>query len=252
MSLRISNVDKWLGGVRVLDNVSMEVPDGGLIGLIGPNGAGKSTLFAVVSGFEPADGGEVRFADSPLGSTGPVARARRGLMRTFQVPRPFSKLTVRENLAAAAPGQRGETLWGAFFGAGAARAEQAAIRERADAIIDFLNLNAVRDSLAGQVSGGQRKLIELGRVLMAEPKMILLDEPFAGVNPVLQEEISDHIRTLNGQGIGFLIVEHNLAALSRLVGHLYAMDRGRMLMDGTPADVLADPVVREAYTGGAV
>jgi branched-chain amino acid transport system ATP-binding protein len=251
MSLAISNVSKWLGGVHVLDHVTLEVPPGGLVGLIGPNGAGKSTLFAVASGFEAADQGEIRFGGTRLDDLPPQRRARLGLMRTFQVPRPFGRLTVRENLATAAPGQRGEALFGAFFGGAAARAEQAAIRDQADAIIAFLNLQAVGDVPARQLSGGQQKLLELGRILMAKPKMILLDEPFAGVNPVLQEEIAAHIRRLNAQGIGFLIVEHNLAALMRLVGHLYAMDRGRILADGAPATVLAQPAVRDAYTGGA-
>jgi branched-chain amino acid transport system ATP-binding protein len=251
MSLTISGVSKWLGGVHVLDQVTIKVPAGGLVGLIGPNGAGKSTLFSVASGFEAADDGEIRFGETRLDTLPPQRRAQLGLMRTFQVPRPFGRLTVRENLAAAAPGQRGETLWGAFFGGAAGRGEQAAIRESADAILDFLNLQAVADLPARQLSGGQRKLLELGRILMAKPKMILLDEPFAGVNPVLQEEIAAHIRTLNAQGIGFLIVEHNLAILSRLVGHLYAMDRGCILAEGAPSRVLAEPAVRDAYTGGA-
>jgi branched-chain amino acid transport system ATP-binding protein len=252
MSLEINRVGKWLGGIRVLDDVTMRVPDHGLIGLIGPNGAGKSTLFAVISGFEPADSGDIRFADRVLNGLPPQPRAHLGLIRTFQVPRPFTRLSVRENLAAAAPRQSGETLRGAFFGGAASRAEQAAIRERSEQLIAFLNLGAVKDSPARDLSGGQRKLLEFGRVLMAEPKMILLDEPFAGVNPVLQQTISDCISTLNQRGVGFLIVEHNLAALSRLVGHLYAMDRGRILAEGTPDQVLADPAVREAYTGGAL
>jgi len=248
----MEGVGKWLGGVCVLDNVTMRVPTGGLVGLIGPNGAGKSTLFAVVSGFESADGGAVFFANRRLEGLPPNARARLGLMRTFQVPRPFGRLSVRENLAAAAPGQRGETMWGAFFGGATGRAEQTTIAKRADKVIDFLNLSAVRDLPAQQLSGGQRKLVELGRVLMTEPSMILLDEPFAGVNPLLQDEISDHIRALNHRGIGFLIVEHNLAALSRLVNHMYAMDRGYILVEGTPDEVLANKIVHEAYTGGAV
>ena len=251
MSLVIDRVGKWLGGVCVLDNVSMRVPDGGLIGLIGPNGAGKSTLFAVVSGFEAPESGTVQFADRPLTGLAPQARARFGLMRTFQVPRPFGKLTVVENMMAAAPSRKGETVWAAFFGGAAARREQDEIRAHAEEVITFLGLGAVRDNRASDLSGGQLKLLELGRVLMASPKMILLDEPFAGVNPVLQEDISERIRDLNARGIGFLIVEHNLAALSRLVGRLYALDRGRILAEGTPAEVLAEPAVRAAYTGDA-
>jgi branched-chain amino acid transport system ATP-binding protein len=250
MSLVVDHVGKSLGGLRVLEDVSLAVPAGGLVGLIGPNGAGKSTLFAVVSGFEGADAGSVRFEDAPLDGLPPETRARRGLIRTFQVPRQFDHLTVRQNLAAAAPDQSGERLRGVFFGAARVRREEAHVQARAAEVIDFLALDAVADLNASKLSGGQRKLLELGRVLMAKPRMILLDEPFACVNPVLFEEIAERIRALNIQGIAFLIVEHNLTVLARLVRELHFMDRGRIIAAGTPADVLADRHVQEAYMGG--
>src|SRR5579862_6510407 len=157
--LVIEHVGKSLGGLRVLEDVSITVPAQGLVGLIGPNGAGKSTLFAVVSGFETADGGATRFDDQRLDGLSPEVRARRGLVRTFQVPRQFSHLTVRENLAAAAPGQVGERLWGAFFGGARARREQAEIQASADTVMGFLRLSAVADLPSGKLSGGQRKLL---------------------------------------------------------------------------------------------
>ncbi len=250
MSLQVANVSKSLGGLRILHDVSLEVPAAGLVGLIGPNGAGKSTLFAVISGFEPAETGSVAFESQSLGGLSPQARARRGIMRTFQVPRPFAFLSVRENLAVAAPDQRGERLINAFVPRAGLRREQAAISDKADEVMALLNLGAVAELPAGQLSGGQRKLLELGRILMSDPRMILLDEPFAGVNPVLYQEIADRILAINRRGVGFLIVEHNIAVLSRMVRHLYVLDRGRMLADGVPGAVLKDEAVREAYIGG--
>ena len=251
MSLVVRDITKAWGGFRALDGVSFEMESTGLLGIIGPNGAGKSTLFSVVSGFIPADAGSVALDGTPLDSLGPAARARAGMIRTFQVPREFHHLTVRENLMAAAPGQSGEGLLGLFLRPGRVRAEEDAIRAEADATIDFLRLARVADTPAGRLSGGQKKLVELGRALMAKPRLILLDEPFAGVNPVLIEEIMERIRDLNRRGIGFLVIEHDLDALSRLVPRLVVMDRGRVLATGTPQAVLADAAVREAYLGGA-
>ncbi len=250
MTLAVDRVTKLFGGLRVLDGVTLALEPNGLFGLIGPNGAGKSTLFAVISGFEAPDAGEVRFGDRRLNGLAPHARARLCLGRTFQVPRPFAHLTVRENLYVAAPGQSGERLFDAFFRPRRVRAEETRIRKRAEGILAFLQLGTVANAAAGRLSGGQRKLLELGRALMTDPKFILLDEPFAGVNPVLIEHISDRIRALHGRGTGFLVVEHNLPALARLAGHVFAMDRGRIVAEGTAERVLADPAVRDAYLGG--
>ena len=251
MSLVVCDIAKSWGGFRALDRVSFTMESSGLLGIIGPNGAGKSTLFSVVSGFITADAGSVSLEGVALDQMGPAARARSGMIRTFQVPREFHHLTVRENLMAAAPGQSGEGLLGLFFRPGRVRAEETALRAEADATIDFLRLTRVADTPAGRLSGGQKKLVELGRALMAKPRLILLDEPFAGVNPVLIEEIMARIRELNARGIGFLVIEHDLGALSRLVPRFVVMDRGAVLAHGAPAEVLADPAVREAYLGGA-
>jgi branched-chain amino acid transport system ATP-binding protein len=226
------------------------MPEQALVGIIGPNGAGKSTLFSVISGFIAPDAGSVALDGRALDRLGPAARARRGLVRTFQVPREFAHLTVRDNLMAAAPGQSGEHLLGLFLRPGRVRAEEAQLRDAAQETIDFLRLGPVADLQAGRLSGGQKKLVELGRALMAKPRMILLDEPFAGVNAVLVEEIAARIAEVNARGIGFLIIEHDLQALSRLVPRMAVMDRGRLLADGAPAAVLADARVREAYLGG--
>ncbi len=252
MTLDVQNIGKSFGGFRALDQLSLSVPEGGLVGLIGPNGAGKSTLFSVISGFVAADQGTVTLDGRSLDGMGPPGRVRAGLCRTFQVPREFRHLTVRENLMVAAPQQSGESLGRLFFQPTRIRAEEQAIGARVAEIIRFLKLDRVADSPSGTLSGGQKKLLELGRALMVGPKLILLDEPFAGVNPVLIAEIADRVRTLNAGGIAFLIVEHNLDALARLVRHLYVMDRGRIMTSGEPEAVLADARVLEAYMGGAV
>jgi len=187
MSLVIQSVSVRIGGLSVLDDVSLTVPANGLTGLIGPNGAGKSTLFAVVGGTMRLTSGTVQFNGAPLAAGQPSSRAAAGLIRTFQVPRPFRHLTVRQNLAAAAPGQAGETLLGALIGGSKIRQQEADIQARATAIMATLKLDVVVDTPAGRLSGGQRKLLEIGRALMLEPRSILLDEPFAVVNPVLVE-----------------------------------------------------------------
>jgi len=252
MILETRDIVFAFGGFRVLDGVSLAVAESSITGLIGPNGAGKSTFFAVVSGFERPHSGTVALAGRDATRAGPVARARLGLGRTFQVPREFRHLTVRENMLAAAPDQAGERLFDLYFRPGKVAAEERALREKAEGILDFLNLARVADTPSGQLSGGQKKLLELGRVLMLEPKLILLDEPFAGVNPVLIGEITGRIRALNNQGMAFLIIEHNLRALSSLAEQIHVMDRGRIIAAGVPADVLADAKVQEAYMGGVL
>lgn len=250
MSLEISNISKSYGGFQALNGVNLKVDAGSLFGIIGPNGAGKSTLFSVISGFVPADEGQILLNGQAIDSMPPPARARAGMVRTFQVPREFRHLTVRENLMAAAPKQTGENLLGLFFRPGRVREEEQAIAERVDRTIDFLKLTRVAEQPSGKLSGGQKKLLELGRALMVEPRLILLDEPFAGVNPVLIGEIMERIAEINTQGIGFIVIEHDLEALTRLVPKLAVMDRGRVLAEGAPQAVLDDPLVREAYLGG--
>jgi branched-chain amino acid transport system ATP-binding protein len=251
MSLVLADLAKSWGGFRAVDSVSLAVPKGGLVGIIGPNGAGKSTLFSLISGFLTPDAGTVTLDGADITRLAAHERARRGMVRTFQVPREFAHLTVRENLMAAVPGQSGETLRGLFLRPASVRSEEQAAAARVAETIAFLRLDAVADTPAGKLSGGQKKLLELGRALMTNPALILLDEPFAGVNPVLIEALSAHITALNARGIGFLIIEHDLPALTRLVGDIHVMDRGRIIASGAPAAVLADAAVRDAYLGGS-
>jgi len=250
VSLSIRGISKSFGGLRVLNDVTLDVPRGGLVGLIGPNGAGKSTLFSVVSGFLDGDAGSVGIEGALLDHHTAAARARLGLVRTFQVPREFGSLTVRENLLAAIPDQLGETLTGVFLRPAKVKREEARLDQQVQDALKLLQLEPVADQRAAGLSGGQKKLLELGRALLARPKIILLDEPFAGVNPVLIETLSETIRELNRRGIEFLVIEHDLEALTRLVATLYVMDRGSVLMHGTCQEVLQDRRVREAYLGG--
>ena len=250
MSLEVRHVSKAFGGFRALDDVSLELDEGALFGIIGPNGAGKSTLFAVMSGFLPADSGEILLDGKNIAGLAPHTRAHAGVVRTFQVPREFGHLTVRENLMVSAPGQTGENLINLFTRPGQIRRDEDRIGGEVRSILEFLRLTDVADLPSGRLSGGQKKLLELGRALMVSPKLVLLDEPFAGVNPVLIAALAERIRELNARGIGFLIIEHDLSALTKLVPQLAVMDRGRIIARGVPGTVLEDPVVREAYLGG--
>lgn len=252
MSLVINAVSKTFGGSRILHDVSLTVPTDAITGMIGPNGAGKSTLFALIGGTIAADKGSVLFEGQNMVGRPPQARARLGLVRTFQVPRPFPHLTVRDNLAVAAPGQSGEGIVSALLGGARVWAQEQRIKTRASELIDFLKLTPVANTPAGQLSGGQRKLLELGRAMMLGPKLLLLDEPFAGVNPVLFSEISNRIRDINRSGVGFFIIEHNIKALTRLVDALHVLNHGSVLASGPADAVLAQSAVREAYMGGGV
>lgn len=250
--LKVDHVTRTFDGFVAVDDMSIEVPDNGLVGLIGPNGAGKSTLFSLVSGFMVPDSGTVSFGGEDITRMDPARRARRGLARSFQVPREFTHMTVRENLAVAVPNQPGERLVQLYLAPGLVRRREREVMQEVDAVLDLVRLTHVADSPAGKLSGGQRKLLELGKLLLARPKLMLLDEPFAGVNPVLIGELSDFIRQIHAErGIGFLIVEHNLGALTRLVDTLFVMDRGKLLAHGDPHTVLADSAVHSAYIGNA-
>jgi branched-chain amino acid transport system ATP-binding protein len=252
MTLEIRDISASLGGARILKQVAFNVPQHALTGLIGPNGAGKSTLFSVISGFLAPTSGDIRLNGRSLEGCGAAERARAGMVRTFQVPREFRHMTVRENLYAAAPDQPGEHLFNLVIRGASVRKREREIRSQAEEVLAFLRLGGVAGVPSGQLSGGQKKLLELGRILMLQPRLILLDEPFAGVNAVLIGELVERIRELHRRGIGFLIIEHDLGALSELVEQMHVLDQGRLLASGAPHAVLADARVREAYLGGAV
>ena len=244
------NVHKSFQGVSALNGASLLVEERSITGLIGPNGAGKSTLFAVLSSFQKADHGRVVWRDQDITGMPAHKIVHKGLVRTFQVPREFGELTVLENLQVAPLEQAGEQVWKVWLRWGQVAARERAILEQAEKILAFLKLEHVRNDLAKSLSGGQKKLLELGRALMTEPELLMLDEPFAGVNPVLIEEIMERIRELNQQGRTFFIIEHNIQAISALSDVLYVMAEGTVLARGKPEEVVKDPRVLDAYLGG--
>lgn len=250
MILEAINVSCRYGGFTAVDNVSLALESAEILGIAGTNGAGKSTLFAAIAGQQSASAGRIVFDGQDVTQLAPYQRAQRGLVRTFQVPREFKSLTAHENLMTAGRNPEGEQLFSALIGTPARRRRERELSDQADGILEFLNLVRVRDVHARNLSGGQKKLVELGRVLMRDPRCILLDEPFAGVNPVLIDEICSHVLALNARGIAFIVIEHHLQALKALASRLIVMDRGIVLAQGNPHAVLDDPRVQEAYMGG--
>ena len=216
MMLSVDNVTRQFGGFKAVDGVSLQLAEREILGIAGTNGAGKSTLFAAIAGQQPADAGHIHFDGHDITRLPPYRRAHLGLVRTFQVPREFKSLSVHQNLLAAAANPQGERLLNAFVRTRSLREHEEQLVAKADGVLQFLNLSRVRDKLAGGLSGGQKKLVELGRVLMLDPRCILLDEPFAGVNPVLIEEICERVRELHARGIAFIVIEHHLQALKAL------------------------------------
>ena len=250
MILDARDITRRFGGFTAVDKVSVSLGKQEILGIAGTNGAGKSTLFAAIAGQQSSDGGSITFDGHDITKLPPYKRAHLGLVRTFQIPREFKSLTVHENLLAAAPNLRGERLLSSFFRTPSLSKNERELGEKADKILEFLNLKRVRDVQAGGLSGGQKKLVELGRVLMLDPKCILLDEPFACVNPVLIDELCARVRELHSQGISFIVIEHHLQALQALAGRMIVMDRGVILAEGDPREVMNDPRVQEAYMGG--
>jgi len=247
--LAARNLCKSFGGVRAVDGVTLEVASGSITGLIGPNGAGKTTLFNLLANAIHPDQGDVIFDGFPIHTLPSHEVARQGLTRTFQVARVLSRLSVMENMLLATQQQTGERFWQVWLQPGKIAEEERQQRDRAWEILESVGLAAKAQDYAGSLSGGQRKLLELGRALMSRPKLILLDEPAAGVNPTLINQICDHIRTWNRQGLSFLIIEHNMDVIMSLCDRVWVMAEGRNLASGTPAEIQHNPEVLEAYLG---
>lgn len=237
------------GSFRALHDVSIAIQPGTMTGLIGPNGAGKSTLFNVLTGALHPTSGQVMLEGAEVTGRAPDALFRAGLARSFQIPRPFARMTVLENVMLAPMSQIGERLWGAFLNARAMRAQEEAIRTRALEVLEFVTLAKLADQAAGEISGGQMKLLELARVLMGDPSVILLDEPAAGVNPVLTEVLIDKIETLNRAGKTFVIIEHDMDFVMQHCAPIIALGQGRVIFEGSAEAALSDPVLLDAYLG---
>jgi ABC-type branched-subunit amino acid transport system ATPase component len=239
--LEVEKLSKRFGGVVAVDDCSLSIPLGSIIGLIGPNGSGKTTIFNLITGFIPRDAGDVRFKSQSIAGLGPDRIYGLGIGRTFQLARIFPRLTALENMLvpvrrAGIRGLLSHAQWGHE-------------KARAMAMLEFMDIGQVAGTLGGALSYGQRKLLELAAVMMAEPELVLLDEPAGGVNPALLERIADHIRRLNAGGVTFLVVEHNMGFVMNLCTELVVLDQGRAIAGGKPEEVRANPAVLDAYLG---
>jgi branched-chain amino acid transport system ATP-binding protein len=248
--LEVGHVVKEFGGLRAVDDVSFTLRANTITGLIGPNGAGKTTLFNTIAGVHRPDSGTISFLGRGIGGLPPHRIFDEGLVRTFQIPRPFAGMTVLENCMMVPQRQAGERFWNNWFARSRVAGEERAIRERAREVLDFVGLLRLAGEFARNLSGGQQKLLELARVLMSEPKLVLLDEPGAGVNPTLLATIVDKLRELHERGITFLVIEHNMDLVMSLCDPILVMAQGRLLLEGPPQLVRSDARVLEAYLGG--
>jgi neutral amino acid transport system ATP-binding protein len=248
--LSATGVSKHFKGLMALNDVSLEVQRRSITALIGPNGAGKTTLFNILSGFIRPDQGSVTFDGLSLDRVPAHRRARVGLVRTFQIPRVFSRLTVLENMLIADPDQPGERFLGCFYLRSAMRRREREERDEAMELLSLLNIDRLANDYAGTLSGGQRKLVELGRVLMIRPTMIMLDEPMAGVNPALGLRLLERVEYLRRErDLTFLFVEHDMEVVMRVSDRVVVLDEGRLIADGSAPDIRRNERVIDAYLG---
>lgn len=248
--LELSDVVKHFGGVAAVAGAELDVRTGSITALIGPNGAGKTTLFNIVSGFYKPERGVISFRGERIDRKPPHAIAQRGLVRTFQITKALTKMSVLENMMLAAPNQPGEHLWRLVLTPRAARAREAEVREKAHELLKLVRLDRLAEDYAGTLSGGQRKLLEFGRALMSDPTMIMLDEPMAGVNPSLGLELLDRMKRLQEeQGTTFLLIEHDMEVVMNVSERVIVMNEGRVISAGPPDEVRNDQAVIDAYLG---
>ncbi len=246
----VEDVHKHFGGFHAVDGASLEIEQGSITGLIGPNGAGKTTLFNVIAGVLPPTSGKVRMDGEDITGLPPHALFHKGLLRTFQIAHEFSSMTCRENLMMVPGGQSGETLWNTWFGRKRIADEERALRAKADEVLEFLTIEHLADHKAGQVSGGQKKLLELGRTMMVDAKIVFLDEVGAGVNRTLLMTIADTILRLNKErGYTFVVIEHDMDFIGKICDPVICMAEGKVLAQGTLDEIKANEHVIEAYLG---
>lgn len=248
--IRVENLHRHFGGFHAVDGATLEIRKGSITGLIGPNGAGKSTLFNVIAGRLPPTSGRVMMDGEEITGLPPHTLFAKGLLRTFQIAHEFGSMTVRENLMMVPALQSGETLWNTWFNRGRVAREEAAIRAKADEVLEFLTIGHIADLKAGQISGGQKKLVELGRTMMVDAKVVFLDEVGAGVNRTLLNTIGDAIVRLNKErGYTFCVIEHDMDFIARICDPVICMAEGKVLAQGTVDEVKNDERVIEAYLG---
>ncbi|MBU2982343.1 ABC transporter ATP-binding protein [Lentibacter algarum] len=248
--IEVHDLHKHFGGFRAVDGATMRIETGSITGLIGPNGAGKTTLFNAIAGVLPPTSGRVIMDGEDITGLPPHELFHKGLLRTFQIAHEFSSMSCRENLMMVPPAQSGEVLWNTWFGRKRIADEERALKAKADEVLEFLTIEHLADHKAGQVSGGQKKLLELGRTMMVDAKIVFLDEVGAGVNRTLLYTISDTIKRLNEErGYTFVVIEHDMDFIERLCDPVICMAEGHVLAEGTLAEIKANEQVIEAYLG---
>jgi branched-chain amino acid transport system ATP-binding protein len=246
----VENLHKHFGGFHAVDGASLEIAVGGITGLIGPNGAGKTTLFNVIAGRLPPTSGRVLMDGEEITGLSPHELFLKGLLRTFQIAHEFGSMTVRENLMTVPPEQAGETLSNCWLNRPRIAVEERALAEKADEVLEFLTIRHLADQKASQISGGQKKLLELGRTMMADAKIVFLDEVGAGVNRTLLNTIADAIMRLNKErGYTFCVIEHDMDFIARLCDPVIVMAEGKVLAQGSSAHIMENEAVIEAYLG---
>ncbi|WP_251976258.1 ABC transporter ATP-binding protein [Salinicola avicenniae] len=246
----VRHIRKSFGGLTVIDDCSLQVAQGSITGMIGPNGAGKSTLFNIIAGSLMPDSGEVLLDGKPITDLPANRRFHQGLLRTFQIAHEFSHLTALENLMMVPPAQEGENLFSTWFKPGEVRRQEAETRRRALEVLDFIGLAHVRNELAGNLSGGQKKLLELGRTMMTDARVVLLDEIAAGVNRTLLGDLIGNIERLNRElDYTFLVIEHDMDMIARLCDPVIVLAQGQVMMQGSIEEIQNTPAVIEAYFG---
>lgn len=248
----VQHVHKAFGGLKVINDCSIQVEQGSITGLIGPNGAGKSTLFNIIAGALPLDSGHILLDGEEITNQPANQLFHKGLLRTFQIAHEFSQMTALENLMMVPPAQAGESLFNAWFKPSRVMLEESEVRRRALEVIDFIGLHPVRNELAGNLSGGQKKLLELGRTMMTDARVVLLDEIAAGVNRTLLGDLVSNIERLNREmGYTFLVIEHDMEMIARLCDPVIVLAQGSVMVEGSIEEIQNDPRVIEAYFGAA-
>jgi len=247
--LRIREVNKHFGGVYAVNGVNLDINHGGICGLVGPNGSGKTTLFNTILGIHKPDQGEIYFNGECINNLAPHQIYELGLVNAFQIPRLFYSLSVLDNMLVAARGQQGDRLFNSIFLRRKWQEQEKGLIEEALDILELVELEKLAFSPAGELSGGQRKLLEVARGLMAKPRLFLLDEPAAGINPVLGKRIFQRLEEFSHNGIAFFIVEHRLEILFEFASWVYVMDKGRIIIAGQPQDIINNPSFYSIYLG---
>jgi len=247
--LKIREVSKHFGGVYAVNGVSLDVKKGGICGLVGPNGSGKTTLFNTILGLYRPDGGSISFDGRHINNLPPHRIYDLGLVNAFQLPRLFYQMGVLDNMLVAARGHQGDSLLNSLFLRGRWQEQEKGLIEEALDILELVELDKWAFSPAGELSGGQRKLVEIARALMAKPTLLLLDEPAAGINPVLGKKIFQKLQDLSRNGTTFFIVEHRLEILFEFASWVYVMDKGKTVAGGEPEDIIEEPAFYQAYLG---